>query len=145
LEELMAAQRALIAVVNDEQVFLSVLQEFLWQEGYAVSTYSVDAAALHCLCSHPPALILLDINPALESRGVDLLDGIQRDPILAKIPTIVMSVDGRFLAAHEAEIRARGGDTLAEPFNLDDLQALVNRMLATANAAESSADHALCL
>jgi CheY-like chemotaxis protein len=125
----MTAERTLIAVLNDEQVFLTVLQEFLWQEGYAVSTYAVDDMALHCLCSHPPALILLDINPSMEDRGVDLLDALQRDPILSKVPVIVMSVDALFLTERELNLRARGSDVLAEPFNLDDLKAMIDRLL----------------
>jgi CheY-like chemotaxis protein len=125
----MNADRALIAVLNDEQVFLTVLQEFLWQEGYAVSTYAVDETAIHCLCSHPPALILLDINPSMEDRGVDLLNGLQSDPILSKVPVIVMSVDTMFLTARELDLRARGSDVLAEPFNLDDLKTMIDRML----------------
>lgn len=117
-----------IAIVNDEPVFLDVLEQFLGHEGYAVRPHVAEPAVLPALRALGPDVIVLDVLPAHPERGFALLHQIERDPELAGVPLIVMSVDERYLREHDIELR-RHGDLLVKPFDLDILKDKIDRLL----------------
>ena len=117
-----------IAIVNDEPVFLDVLEQFLDHEGYAVRAHIAEPDVLPDLRREEPDVIVLDVLPDYPERGFALLHEIERDPALASVPMIVMSVDERYLAEHDTELR-RYGDLLVKPFDLDILKDKIDRLL----------------
>ena len=128
IHEEYSAREPVIAVVNDEPVFLDVLQQFLNHEGYAVRTHIAELDVLPDLRREEPDIIVIDILPAFPERGFALLHEIENDPDLAGVPMIVMSVDERYLTEHDTELR-RYGDLLVKPFDLDILKDKIDRLL----------------
>ncbi len=118
-----------IAIVNDEPGFLDVLEQFLGHEGYVVRAHIAEPEVLPDLRCAGPDVIVLDVLPAHPERGFALLHEIERDPALASVPLILMSVDERYLREHDSELR-RHGDLLVKPFDLDILKHKIDRLLA---------------
>ena len=116
---------SLILVVDDDAAIRAAISEILEMEGYPVITADDGAAALRQIEQRPPALMLLDMRmPGL--NGWDVASALQQRGVV--VPTLVMT------AAQDARRWAEqiGADGyLAKPFDLDDLLATIERLLAT--------------
>lgn len=124
-----------IAIVNDEPVFLDVLEQFLGHEGYTVRFHVAEPDVLPHLRSEEPDVIVLDVLPTCPERGFALLHQIECDPELSSVPLIVMSVDEHYLREHDTELR-RHGDLLVKPFDLDLLKDKIDRLLDETSGAD---------
>ena len=111
-----------VLVVEDDPSVRGLLQKLLVAEGYEVSTASDGLGGLGQAASTSPALVLLDlVMPDL--GGVRVLQELQDDPALARIPVVV--VTGQEDAV--PSVRARLGDdnVFLKPFAVDELLARV--------------------
>ena len=125
----MAATRPLVAVVNDDMVFMTLIRDFLDGEGYeTILVYESQHAHL-TIAEARPALVILDIRMEQPDSGKQVLERIRQDPLTARIPVIVCSADQPFLRDNSAYLRSRNVTAISKPFDLDALLALVQRAL----------------
>ncbi len=116
----MSAVRVL--VVEDDPNVRGLMQTLLEVEGYAVTTASDGLGGLGEAVATSPSLVLLDlVMPDL--GGARVLERLRDDPVLSKIPVIVVT-------GHEdalPDVRARLGDdnVFLKPFAVAELLARV--------------------
>ena len=107
-----------LLLVEDDYDIRTMLVMLLDMEGYRVVRSANGREALgELLGGLHPDLILLDLMMPVMS-GWQLLDIMERDPVLAAIPVIVISGDGRSAAQHVAD---RVSCFLKKPLDLDEL------------------------
>lgn len=118
-------ERRSILVVDDELSVREILAEGLELLGYCATSAGDAPAALAAIHEHRPALVLSDIEMAGGS-GLELLERIKSgDPDLDVIMvTGVVDVQ----TAVEA-IRRGAADYVTKPFNLDEVQIVIERTL----------------
>lgn len=122
----MNASDKVVAVVNDDTTFLSLMHELLVEEGYtAVILREADAAYME-IRARLPDLVILDIRMSHPESGWTILDLMRLDRATARIPVIVCSADLPTLRAKEEYLRSKGCDVLPKPFDIDDLLDKVN-------------------
>ncbi len=82
-----------ILIVEDDMLFQGIYRARLAEEGYQVTTASDGEEALREMEAALPALVLLDL--VLPRRnGYEVLETMQADPRLARVPVIVLSNKG---------------------------------------------------
>ena len=91
-----------ILLVEDEEIMINLLQRKLTKEGYEVSIAKDGEEGLKLMKEIKPDLILLDIiMPKMGGFGV--MEGMQKDKTLAKIPVIVISNSGQPVELDKAQ------------------------------------------
>ncbi|MDP9379225.1 MAG: response regulator [Chloroflexota bacterium] len=128
-----------VAVVNDDTVFLRLLEELLrTEEGYEVSTCFVGSEGYSFVRQAQPDLVILDLvfgNGAEE--GWRTLDLLTPDPVTRRIPVIVCSAANQQLHQHEDWLRRFDVRVLPKPFDLDVLLRKVHDALGDPREGES--------
>jgi len=119
----------LIAVVDDDTDFLTLLTDLLEGEGYRARSLMVAGAAYQDLLALRPDLIILDVRMETPEAGWQLLELLKLTPATAATPVIMCSADAPFLRAKEAHLLERGCAVLEKPFDLDDLLRAVDDAL----------------
>ena len=123
-----------IAVVNDDTVFLRLMDELLrLEEGYEVSSCFVGSEGYLFVKEAQPDLVILDLlfgNSAEE--GWRTLDLLTLDPATRRIPVIVCSAATQLLHQHEEWLRRFDVEVLPKPFDLDELLGLLKSVSAAA-------------
>jgi two-component system, OmpR family, phosphate regulon response regulator OmpR len=115
-----------IVVIDDDPIILDLMCEVLRDAGYRALPCSSADDAKALLVRDRPALVILDIRMGGPDEGVGLLCALRECAETAALPVIVCSADLAFLREQESDLRARGCDILAKPFDLDDLLARVS-------------------
>jgi CheY-like chemotaxis protein len=116
-----------VMIVEDDEQIRSTLAAVLRAEGYAVRVASDGRAALTMLRAGPaPRLILLDLMMPV-MNGYELRTELAGDPAFASIPVAVLSAMVPLGAAARRDL----GAFMTKPVNLDDLLALVERVLGS--------------
>jgi len=83
-----------ILLIEDEQIMFDLLQKKLRGEGYEVSIAKDGEEGLRAMREVKPDLILLDIvMPKI--GGFEVMEEMQKEPELKKIPIIVISNSGQ--------------------------------------------------
>ena len=83
-----------ILIVDDSADYRRILSRVLDSGGYRVVTACSAEEARLILKATPPAAALLDWNLPGDS-GIDLAREIRRDPALARLPLLMLSVNSR--------------------------------------------------
>ena len=83
-----------ILLVEDEEIMISLLQKKLTKEGYEISVARDGEEGLKAMREVRPDLVLLDIIMP-KMGGFEVMEGMQKDKTLAKIPVIVISNSGQ--------------------------------------------------
>ena len=115
-----------IVVVEDNEPIARLIQEVLNEvPGYGAVTLADGTLALEVVARVRADLVILDVDlPGLS--GLALYDRLRERPETAEIPVLFMSA-----ASHREELARRGIYAyLDKPFDLDDLLARVDRLLA---------------
>jgi len=116
-----------ILIVDDTTANLEVLGETLAEAGYTVATAIDGDRALKRVQTHPPDLILLDVQmPGI--NGFETCEQLKSDPQTASIPVIFMTA----MADTESKVRgfALGAvDYITKPFQEQELLARVHTHL----------------
>jgi len=123
-----AGAGATILVVEDDPRVVELLHIALGAHGFRVVSATNGDDAWKVLLDEQPDLAVLDVRLPRRS-GLDLVDGIRREPGFQQLPVILVSA----LAETESRIAglARGADDyLAKPFSPKELVARVRRLLA---------------
>jgi two-component system phosphate regulon response regulator PhoB len=118
-----------IAVVNDDTVFLNLMDDLLSDEGYQTTIMKVSGDAFERIKQLQPDLVIIDIWMQRADNGWEVLNLIRLDPTTANIPVIVSSTDVRDLEAKEQLLRSLNCDVLPKPFNLQTLLDKVNEAI----------------
>jgi CheY-like chemotaxis protein len=118
-----------VLIIEDDKDILSLLAEFLQDEGFLVSTAENGIKALEFLNSTArlPQLILLDLMmPQMD--GTQFRKEQEKIEIIKNIPVILMSADSRIdLIRKEINIEYH----LKKPLDIDDLIQTINSVLAS--------------
>lgn len=91
-----------ILLIEDEEIVIGLLQKKLSKEGYEVSVATNGEEGLKAIRQVNPDLILLDIiMPRM--GGFEVMEEINKDPELKKIPIIVISNSGQPVELDKAQ------------------------------------------
>jgi two-component system sensor kinase FixL len=126
----------LIAVMNDDTVFLQLMHDLLTGEGYRCIICKEGDKVYPLIKEQQPKLVILDIRMGAPETGWMVLELLRLDPATAPIPVIVCSADTVFLRAKEDALHALKCDILEKPFDLEALLEKVAAMLAEVNTRE---------
>ena len=122
----------MILVVDDETAVLEFVRLILVEEGYSVRTATDGEAALACLETVRPDLVLCDVMlPGL--GGWAVYGTMQAHPGWATIPVVLMSA----IPLKCAPARSQPAALLPKPFDTDALLATVARLITPASAPPS--------
>jgi two-component system chemotaxis response regulator CheY len=122
---------ASILLVDDYKFIRTILERMLQQLGYQNLRMAVDGVeALKLLRSQPVDLVITDYHMP-EMDGISLFQSMQQDPVLAKIPVLLISgVPTEKFATLAMGIQS----TLTKPFRAEQLdqeiQSLLTRSLS---------------
>ena len=128
--------QARILVVDDSELNVKLLVEWLEHASYAVSTAANGFDALAKIEAEPPDVVLLDVMmPGLD--GFDICRRIKADPAIAPIPVVmVTALEDVDDLVHGFE--AGADDYLTKPFNGRELLARVRLQLRRKRHYEQS-------
>jgi nitrogen regulation protein NR(I) len=126
-----------ILVVDDSKPILTLMKEFLEEEGYQVATAVTAKEALLLIEKKKPDLVILDIKlPDMD--GLDALIEIKkRDP---KLSVIMMTAFGTTQTAIQAMKRG-AYDYVAKPFKNEELKALIKKALEAGRLMKESVSY----
>lgn len=127
--------KKLVLIVEDFEDNRFMLRRLLEMAGYQVIEASDGEQALEMAQHSRPALILMDLSlPRLD--GLAATRGIRRHPELSDVPIVAVSAHDS--ADFHAEALAAGcNDYVAKPFDFDQLDALLARVLGTSSDIEN--------
>ncbi|MES2277019.1 MAG: response regulator [Bacteroidota bacterium] len=115
-----------IIIFDDDEDILSICSYILAQQGWEVITYTDCNEIAERVSSANPSVILMD-NWIPDAGGIIATQTLKNTAALKHIPVIYFSAnsDIQLLASHA------GAETyLAKPFDLDDLEKVINRVLS---------------
>ena len=117
---------ATILIVDDEKPVRQFLAAAFEQDGHQVLEAWHGRHALNVIASHASRLDLVVSDVMMPFMGgVELCKALRADPATAAIPIVLMS------AAHLLAATGTGADAIiGKPFDLDALEALVQRLLS---------------
>jgi len=91
-----------ILIIEDEEIIVDLLQRKLTNEGYEISVARNGEEGLKMMREVKPDLILLDIIMP-KMGGLEVMEEMQKDKKLAKIPVIVISNSGQPVEIDKAQ------------------------------------------
>ncbi len=92
ISEVLEKEEKKILLVDDEESFVKATRFFLKKNGYEVYTASNGEDALEVCRERKPDLVILDILMP-EKDGIETLKALKKDPLLQKIPVIMLTVN----------------------------------------------------
>jgi len=91
-----------IILIEDEELLINLLEKKLIQEGYEVKVARNGIEGLESIRKDKPDLILLDIIMP-QMGGFEVMEEINKDPKLKKIPIIIVSNSGQPVELDKAQ------------------------------------------
>ena len=125
-------------VVEDDPAIRALIVATLTEDGYRVAAVDDGAAALEYVRHLSPGLIVLDLSmPIMDGRA---FLSAYRELVAQPAPVVVCTA----LTHPEEEARLVGADAcLPKPFDLDDLAAVVRKLLPGPRPRQTRAARAL--
>jgi DNA-binding response OmpR family regulator len=117
-----------ITVFDDDTDFLDLMRDTLAESGYRVVAEPTADAALAIVLRERPALVILDFWMAGQGAGLTVLRLLREHPETAALPVLICSADHTALDDYADDWHALGCETLAKPFDLNDMLARVARL-----------------
>jgi CheY-like chemotaxis protein len=125
-----------IAVVNDDSMFLALMETILREEGgYEALVLRETTAAFPKLEAWCPDAIFLDLLLERPDSGWALLEMVRLHPATRDTPVIICSADARGLRDREEDLRRHRCEILPKPFDLEELLSLVRRLVGPGDTA----------
>lgn len=118
-----------IAVFDDDSAILAVMRDALIAEGYHIVAETTVDDALVIVLRERPTLVILDFWMAGRPAGLQALRLIREHPEISATLVLICSADRAALRDYAEDWHALGCETLAKPFNLDDLLERVARLM----------------
>jgi two-component system, OmpR family, alkaline phosphatase synthesis response regulator PhoP len=119
-----------ILLVDDEPNIVLSLEFLMKRAGYDVYTASDGDAAINCLKTHPPDLILLDINMTRRD-GFEVCQTIRANPEWKGIRIVMLTAKGRDVE-REKGMAMGADDYITKPFSTQDVVAKVQALIGKA-------------
>ncbi len=120
----------LVAVIDDNPLFLKMLRYYLPSVGYRVVTWTRATGAAAMVARERPALVVLDMRMEHDRAGMEVLRALRGRPETAGIPVLFVSAWADALTAEErGEIRAACGDAMMKPFEFGYLLGRMRGMM----------------
>jgi len=110
-----------ITVVNDHPEFLTLMTEFLTEEGYEISAIPKHQGAFEQIKASKPDLVICDLIFDNMPAGWALLDMLYLDPETRAIPVILCSAATKQVQETSASFAGKGIIWLEKPFELETL------------------------
>ncbi len=133
-----------LLVVDDQPNRLNLLKDLLSAQGYEVRTATTGFRALRMTASHPPELILLNVNlPGMS--GLEVCRRLKVETATAAVPVLFLGAQFD-LTDKLAAFEAGGQDFIARPFVAAELLARVRchlRLYQKQHELEAQVDRAL--
>jgi DNA-binding response OmpR family regulator len=130
-----------VVIVDDDPDFTHLVGELLRDQGYDVVSCDDDTRALQCVIDAQADLIILDLRMSSRESGWRVLDELRHHRRTAAIPIIISSAALDDLNSRAGDLREQGVETLAKPFDIDDLLSMIERMIRSEDNHRNS-DHA---
>ena len=124
----MSGQKILIA--EDDPISLMFIKSLLEDRGYEVVTAEDGEDALMALRREQPDLFVTDIVMPFKS-GIEILREMRRDPVLSRIPVLVVSMKDKELDIVQG-LDEGADDYLVKPVHALELAARVKKILQRA-------------
>jgi len=125
-----------VLLVDDDRRILELLEIAFAAHGFRVLTALEGDAAIRCVLTERPDLLVLDVRLPKKS-GLEVCEWLRRDPDDPSVPVIMVSA----VADVETRLQAftRGADDyLTKPFSPKELIARVKRLLARSVEARAA-------
>lgn len=117
----------IVAILDDEEDILKLVQTHLVKAGFRVETFSRPEAFLKYLERHRPDLILLDLMlPGTD--GLEICRHLKRRPEKADIPIIMLTARSQE-ADRVTGLEMGADDYVTKPFSLRELEARIKAVL----------------
>jgi CheY-like chemotaxis protein len=116
-----AVKRPMIAVVNQDTIFLSLMEELLSEEGYHTYIEKEGDKAYLSVKKYKPDLVVLDIRINDPEAGFKVIDLIRLDPDTMHIPIVVCSTATQLIRENESRLRENNCDIVMKPFRIEEL------------------------
>ena len=121
-------QSAKILIVDDSESQLDVINVALTQAGHRITVAQDGEEAWQKLKGGVPDLVIADVEmPKL--GGLELIEKMNRDPLLHTIPVILMSGSRVKLKDRVVGLRSGSDDYILKPFEAEELIARIEAML----------------
>jgi putative two-component system response regulator len=130
-----------VVIVDDDPDFTHLIGELLRDQGYEVVSCDDDRRALECVVEAKPDLIILDLRMSSRESGWRILEELTSEGRTKSVPVIISSAALDDLNSRADELQQRGVETLAKPFDIDDLLTMIERMTRFEDNHRNS-DHA---
>ena len=111
-------QKKHVTVVNDHLEFLTLMSEFLSEEGYDVTVIAKHQGAFEQIKASKPDIVICDLVFENIPAGWALIDMLFLDPTTRAIPLIICSAASRQVQEASAAFAGKGIMLLEKPFEL---------------------------
>lgn len=122
------ARKKRVTVVNDHPEFLSLLHEFLSEEGYEVAIIPKHQGAFEQIKASLPDVVICDLIFDNMPAGWAVLDMLYLDPETRPIPVILCSAATRQVQEAVPSFAGKGILWLEKPFALETLLKLLEEI-----------------
>jgi DNA-binding response OmpR family regulator len=131
-----------VLIVDDERDTLESFAQLLRVEGHTVFTADNAEDGLREAESHPPDAVILDLRmPFMD--GLAFLRRLRAREARRETPVVIVTGDYFVEARVGADLRALGAEIYYKPLWLEDLVALISRLLAVRETMPPRRDRAL--
>ncbi|MDO5528951.1 MAG: response regulator [Paracoccus sp. (in: a-proteobacteria)] len=131
---------ARVMVIEDEDNIAIALDFLLSRDGHSHTRLATGAGAVEAIRAERPDLVLLDIMLP-EISGYQIVEELRADPTLADVRVLMMTARGSVVEKRRG--MALGADGfIAKPFELAELRAEMERLLAGDGAPDAAANGA---
>ena len=126
----------MIAVLDNDPSFLSLMHELLTEEGYVPLLWDADAQPdPHALLRQvQPALVILDLWIERRDDGWELLKRLWADVETTHIPAVIVTGEPAVLPVRADLLRAMHCEVVRKPFDLHDLLTTIATVLGSSPA-----------
>ncbi len=118
-----------IAVVDDDLAIRELLRDQLTDEGYLPHLFDGTDGTYQGIRAVSPAVVILDLPLTQSGAAWALLNRLSTDPALEHAAIVVCSGNETGLAEQSAALQRHTYAVLPTPFDLNDLTALLPRLI----------------
>ena len=127
-----------IAVIDDDAVFLELMQELLGVgEGHEVFTCSQWVDSFEFIKRVQPDLVMLDLMLGRERHGWAVLELLRSASETSDVPVILCTAAAPEIATPS---HRTGVEYVAKPFDIDELLHTINRLLTISRVPATASD-----
>jgi len=118
-----------VLYIEDDPVNFTLVERILeFRPALTLMHARTGQSGIEMAQAHRPKLILLDLNLP-DMHGSEVLRQMQREPVTAKVPVVVLSADAT-PSQIERLLTAGARNYLTKPFDIDPFLAVVDEMVA---------------